>query len=306
MQELRNMAWVEKYRPNTTRKVISEHTEKILKYLEQPKSLPNFLFYSKTGGTGKTSIAKSIIKDLQCDYISLNASADRSIEGIRSTVKSFISGQSSNGMRRCVMMDEAEKLTKDAMDALKNIIEEYSSNAFFIFTTNSIEKINQPIQSRFICLEFSNINKEKIKEHLIYICKNEELEYDEKGVEKVISLYYPSIRNMISILQDTKVQGKKVTELSIVNPDDKYVELFEMIKNKQYTALKTKIIEDDVDVEYFNKWIFQYCLKGNVALKQELLLIQCCSRNVKAFSTGADKLIVFLSEAISMIQCFKE
>ena len=129
--DLKNTIWNEKYRPNTVSNVISPHTSKIKKYLKNPLSLPNFLFYSKVGGTGKSSMAKAIVNNLGCDVLTLNASADRSIENIRTRVKDFARSKSTNGVRKCVFMDEGEKLTKDAMDALKNISDEAIVIEFF-------------------------------------------------------------------------------------------------------------------------------------------------------------------------------
>ena len=98
---------------------------------------------------------------------------NRSIQNIREKVKHFARTQSSNGLKKAIVMDECEKLTKDAMDALKNMIEEYAENTFYIFTTNNLSKINQPMQSRFIIYEFAQPNKHDIYSYLENICKSE-------------------------------------------------------------------------------------------------------------------------------------
>jgi len=305
-EELRNMAWLEKYRPQHVKDVVCEHTDLILKYMNDPKECPRFLFHSRIGGSGKTSMAKAIVRDLGCDFKYFNASETRGIDDVRDDIKGFILGQSTNGMRRCVILDECEQLTSVASKALKSMIEEYSNNAFFIFTTNDINKIDGPLRNRFMEFEFSNINKDEIKQRLIYICNNENLKYDEKGIDKLISLYYPSIRRMIDILHSLYVKGVSVLENTVVNPDDKFLDLFKVIQSGKYIKIRTIIYEENIDVEYFNKIIFEFLLKGMVTLKQEIKIVQVLSRNVKAFSTGADKQIVFIASLVELIKIFQE
>lgn len=305
-KELRDASWVEKYRPQSVKEVVGEHTVKVLKYLENPKTIPNFLFHSRVGGTGKTSLMRAIVNDLGCDKLMLNASADRSIENVRGIIKNFLLGQSTNGLKRCVMMDESEKLSKDAMDAMKNLIEEYSSNAFFIFTTNNINKINQPMQSRFVCYEFSSMKKEDIHKYLKNICTQENLQFTDEGLSKLINIYYPSIRRMVSVLQDLHTQGLSVTPECIVNPDDKFKGLFELIKTKDYTKLKKVVLEDGINVEDFVDWIYRFCLKGELSLKQEVPIIQHCAVFDRDVKFGASSEIQFFNLVINVMRVFKE
>jgi DNA polymerase III delta prime subunit len=306
MEELKNASWVEKYRPKHVKDIIGQHTQKILKYLENPLAVPNFIFYSRDGGTGKTSIMRAIVNDLGCDKLMLNASADRSIDNVRGQIKNFLQGQSSKkNIKRCVMMDEAEKLSHDAMDALKNMIEEYSNNAFFIFTTNKINKINSPMRSRFVCYDFGIINKIEIKNYLQNICEKENLKYNEDGLNKLININCPSIRKMISIMQDLKTQGLELSSEFIVNPDDKFKYLFSLIQNKKYIELKKIILEKGINVEDFVDWIYRFCLRGELPLKQEIMIIQYCAVFDKDIKFGASSEIQFFSLIINLMKVFK-
>jgi len=300
--DLKNVLWTEKYRPTEVEKVISIHTNKILKYLENPSALPNFLFYSKVGGTGKTSMARAIINDLKCDCLVLNASADRSIDNVRTRVKEFARGKSTNNIRRCVFMDEGEKLTKDAMDALKNMIEEYSDNCFYIFTTNNINKINQPMQSRFNCMEFAQPDKSEIENYLVQICDNENVKYSPEGIISLVEKKYPSIRNMVKLLQDCKVQDINVSEL--VYNNDKLEELWTMIVEKKFNDLRRLIIEEGIDVEELNEYIF-YNKAPSLELAKQVKLIQLCAKNERDFNFGCDKNIIFISSIPEMIMVTK-
>lgn len=306
MKELKNLAFVEKYRPDTVSNVISIHTETIQKYLENPAGLPNLLFYSKIGGTGKSSLARAIINDLGCDVLSINASADRSIENIRTKVRDFARGQSTNGIRKCVFMDEGEKLSKDSMDALKNMIEEFSANTFYIFTTNNIEKINQPMQSRFLCLEFSRPGKNEIFKHIKNVCGLEGIENSDEGVNTLIDMYYPSIRNMLNKLQELKTTGLSVEKPNLKKDTEIYEKLWSLICAKKYSEVKKDLIENAVNVEEFNRYIFDLCITDNIDTKKQLKVLQTLSKNELAFGTTADKQIVFLASVVELIMIMKD
>ena len=307
MSELiKNKIWIEKYRPSKVEDVVSEHTIKVKNYLKNPNMIPNLLFYSRIGGTGKSSLARTIIKEHDYDNLIMNASSERSIEYIRNQVKSFLGGMSTNGLKRCVLMEEVEKLSHDSMDALKAIIEDYSSNAFFIFTTNKVEKISQPLRSRFVEYEFSRPSQSEIKNYLINICKQEELIYNDEGVSKLIVVYYPSIRRMVGLLQDLSNQGLTVIPDNITSPDDKHLEFFMLIKNKKYLDVKEKVYVQGYDIVSFTDWLFDYCMKGKLPLKQEVQIIKILAVLEDKFSRSIDEKKMFMGYLTDLIKVFNE
>lgn len=307
MTELNDIVWNIKYRPKKVMDVVSPYSERIKKYLENPESIPNFLFYSSTGGTGKSSMGLAIINELGCDKLMLNASADRSIDMIRNKVKEFARSKSTNGIKKCIYMDEGEKLTKDAMDALKNMIEEYASNTFYIFTTNNINKINQPMQSRFTAkYEFTKPDKQGIHKYLQNICEKEHLEYDENALNKLIDMHYPSIRTCVNTLQDLYVQGKSVTSENIGRSDDEYLEVFNMLKQQKFTELFNKIMVGEIDSENLNQWLFNNLLKLNIPLPKQIKLIQVLADNEYKFKIGSDAKIIMSASLPKMILLLKE
>jgi replication factor C small subunit len=104
MINIKEMIWQEKYRPVHVKDVICDFNEQILKAITNPLSMQNYIFYSRTGGTGKTSMSKAIINDLQCDYLNLNASDERSIDTIRTKVKDFMRTTSTNpNVKKCIL-----------------------------------------------------------------------------------------------------------------------------------------------------------------------------------------------------------
>jgi len=305
MEVIEEKVWQEKYRPIHVAEVISIHTEKILKQLENPKSIQNFLFHSRIGGTGKTSMAKAIIKDLGCDFKALNASKDRSIDTIRTTINDFCCSTSSNSnLKKCVWMDEGEKLTKDAMDALKNMIETYSSNAFFIFTTNNINKINQPMQSRFNVMEFGRPEKTTIGLYLHNICIKENMKYDSDAIDKLRDIHYPSIRCMVNHLQDLKLDNKDVIRENITSASKEFDLLWELIKQKKYNDVRTTIIKDSYDVLLFNKYIFEKIIDDTIPFGISAKIIKIVARNERDFGLGADKTITFVASLPEIMAVF--
>jgi replication factor C small subunit len=145
MANLGNSLLVEKYRPSNLKGYVgNEHLKEVIaKYLDQ-NDIQNFIFYGPAG-TGKTTLAKLIIKNLDCDYLYINASDERGIETIRDKVSSFASVASFKPIK-VVILDEADFLTIQAQASLRNIIETFSRTTRFIMTCNFVERIIDPLQ----------------------------------------------------------------------------------------------------------------------------------------------------------------
>jgi hypothetical protein len=303
---IKGVVWTENYRPRKVKDVVSVHTERMLKYLEDPSKFPNFLFFSRMGGTGKTSMVKAVVNDLGCDVLELNGSSLTGVDVVRFDITTFIRGQSLNGGRRCVVINEFDRMSGNASDALKDIIEEYSSNVFFLLTTNRVDKISHPLRSRFVNLEFSLPCKEGVKEYLKNICRLEGLDYSVEGLERLVGIHYPSVRNMVNCLQDLHIRGLGVEAEFLVSPSDEFLKLFTLVRVKDYVGFRKSFLERGLVAEDFVKWLFGSCMKGFFNPSQELLLVQSCARMEKGFSTGADPLIVFMSEIITVMKHWKE
>ena len=142
-----NTLLVEKYRPTVLQDYVGNEQvkETIQKYLDQ-NDIQNFIFYGPAG-TGKTTLAKLIVKNLNCDHLYINASDENGIDTIREKVKGFASAASWNGIK-VVILDEADFITINGQAALRNVIETFSRSTRFILTCNFIERIIDPIQSR--------------------------------------------------------------------------------------------------------------------------------------------------------------
>ena len=293
-----NAIFTEKYRPTKVSDMVGDFKNKILKYLQEPNSMPHFLLHSKTPGTGKTTLAKAIINEVGCDALILNSSDDRKIEVIREKVKEFsITKSSKEGLRRCVFLDEFDGMLKTSQDALRNVMETYASNVFFILTCNNINKIIDPLQSRCQVIEFSYPERKEIYEYLVKVLEQEEMQYTEEGVYEIISLNYPSIRNCIKKIQDLKIEGLTATKENVKPSNNIYEQMWKHLEEKEWDLIKKYVLESNVDPRELNDYFWNKALETN-----NIKLIQYTCRNEKDIAVGADAKIVFVSSLIDMVK----
>jgi replication factor C small subunit len=302
MSELQNKIWIEKYRPKKLEDLILRNKKDIIKFLENKDTIPNLLLVSTKPGTGKTSLANIIINITGSDSIKINASDERGIDTIRERVKTFAGAMSTNGNKRCIFMDEFEGTTRQAQDSLKSIIETYSDNAFFIFTANDSSKIIEPIRSRCVAINFELPSKEDIKERLDYICKQEELDIQEKDLDRILENSYPDIRNMINQLQLIKTSGK------IEFPEDRYIAFYKAMKQKDMTFIYAEIYSGTFQILEFTKFLFER-LFGNcekIGLEKTSKIATEIAEVEKHYNLGANLEIVFISSCLNIMRILNE
>ena len=202
--------WIEKYRSQTLEQYIGNDAIKArIADCIVNNDIPHLIF-AGSAGTGKTTLAKLIVKNIQCDYLYLNASDENGIDTIRDKVKGFASTASFQPIK-IVILDEADFLTQPAQAALRNLIEEYSAYTRFILTCNYVERLIEPLQSRCELHMLKPPTKGAVAKH---ICTNvldvEGITYDIQDVVRVINEFYPDIRSVIKVLQ-SNVRDSKLT-----------------------------------------------------------------------------------------------
>ncbi|MFW6246659.1 MAG: AAA family ATPase [bacterium] len=240
----RKLQWVEKWRPKELNDLVG-----IEKLNIDFSNLPNLLF-SSSAGTGKTTVAKIIIRKLNANALILNASDETSINVIRDKVKAFAMTKSTNGQIKIVFLDEAERLSPQAQDSLKNIIETYHGNCRFILTTNVINKITDPIISRCRHYRFGTPPKEKILERLRYISDQEGLDITDELLNIIIDRNYPDIRRCVNKLEELHILGRKIVKTDI-DKDRNFIELlFQKIFNgEKFPSIRQTILDSNLDYE---------------------------------------------------------
>ena len=195
-----NSLLVEKYRPNKLENYVGNENIKrsISKYLEQ-NDIQNLIFYGPAG-TGKTTLAKLIVQNLDCDSIYINASDERGIETIRDKVQGFASVASFKPLK-IVILDESDFLTIQAQASLRNIIETFSRTTRFILTCNYVERIIDPLQSRCQVLKIVPPTKKDVAKHLNWILQQESISHDINDLVPLVNQYYPDLRKCINTIQ---------------------------------------------------------------------------------------------------------
>ncbi len=221
--------WVEKYRPQVLEDYVGNEVikNKIADYLKQG-SIQNLLFHG-VAGTGKTTLAKLITKNLNCSVLYINASDERGIDTIRDKIIPFAFTKGFKAVK-IVILDEADYLTPQAQATLRNTIESCSKTTRFIFTCNYLERIISPLQSRCQTFEITPPSKGDVFDTLKNILSNEGIEANESIAMKVIDTHYPDIRKIINTIQGSVVDSQiKIDDTSLKNTQlgDKIVDALE-------------------------------------------------------------------------------
>ena len=207
MEKLEHTLWVEKYRPMTLDTYIgNEHLKsKVSRYLESG-DLPHLLFYGRAG-TGKTTLAKLLVNNIECDHLYINASDENSVDTVRNKVRSFASTIGFKDMK-VIILDECDYITPNAQAALRNLMETFSKHTRFILTCNYVERIVDPIQSRCQPFQIVPPSRKEVASHLYNILREEGVDFQIDDVGTLVNGGYPDIRRIINFAQRQVVNGK--------------------------------------------------------------------------------------------------
>ena len=208
--------WTEKYRPKEFSEIKGqdEIITKVKSFIEKG-NMPHLMF-AGPAGTGKSSLSLVIVKALYKEkwhdnYLELNASDERGIDVVRQKVKDFARTKSLSENFKIIFLDEADALTREAQQALRRTMENFTKTCRFILSCNYSTKIIEPIQSRCVVFRFQRLDKNSAFEILKNISEKEGLEIDEKALESLYNVSEGDCRRMINILQACS-NTKEITE----------------------------------------------------------------------------------------------
>ena len=235
--------WAEKYRPNNLDDYImsSDLKEKFQRHIQE-QTIPHLLFEGPSG-TGKSTLANILIRNIDCEVKYINASENRGIDTVRDTIMKYCT-TSSFAPFKVLVLDEFSEFTPDGQNALRSVMERYIDNVRFILTCNNVDEIIDPIRGR--CQEYSIIppTKEQTKSRMIEILKCEKIDYDEDDLDVIIRNIYPNVRKIINYLDQNSIKGSLKLEkefFKILQFEKKILDILKSSKSKDPFELTTNI-----------------------------------------------------------------
>ena len=216
--------WVEKYRPKMFDDIVLDPLNRqILKNIIETSYFPNLLFYGPPG-TGKTTTIINLVNAYQAKLnqknkelmIHLNASDERGIDIIRSQINQFVNSKTlfNQGMK-FVILDEVDYMTKNAQQALRYLLQNYSGCVRFCLICNYISRIDEGLQNEFLRLRFNQLPEKDIIKFLGVISTSENLNLSDKSLFLIQKLYKSDIRSMINFMQSN--QNIKEDAINIID-----------------------------------------------------------------------------------------
>ena len=295
---INHFIWAEKYRPIRIEDYIGNESFKTeLKRIIDMGQLPHLMLHGSSPGTGKTSSAKLIVKNIKCDYLYINCSDFNSIDDVRGRIKSFASTTGFNDIK-VVICDESDFFSINAQAALRNIIETFSLNTRFIFTCNYIEKIIPAILSRCQIFEIIPPSKKEIGIHLKNILDKENVKYTIEDLGYIVSTYYPDIRKILNFAQQSVVIGemKIYKENSVIT--DLKLNVIELIKKYNYPSTFNDIRQliADNNIKYYEE-LYQilYDKVDDYAPNNQSLIILVIAEYLHQSAMVVNKEITFMA-----------
>ena len=254
--------WVEEYRPKTIDDCILPQSLKTLFQSFIEKGEISNLLFSGTPGVGKTTVAKALCEQMNCDWIMINGSEEGGIDVLRTKIKNFASTVSLSGGKKVVILDEADYLNpQSTQPALRGFVEEFHKNCRFILTCNFKNRIIEPLHSRFSNIEFRISPKDKGKlatklfERVSYILKEQNIEYEEAVVAELIKKHFPDFRKLINELQRYSVSGTIDAGILVNVSDENLKTLVAHLKTKEFSNMRKWVVNnlDNDPVKIFRK-----------------------------------------------------
>lgn len=313
MNKIKQLLFEEKYRPFIIEDIcLPETLKKSFNLIIQKRDIPNLLLYGYTG-IGKTTTAKILVTQTNSEYLFINGSENRGIDILRTIITDFVSTVSINGLPKVVIIDEADNLSKQTLDALRGFIEEHIDNARFIFTAESIDKFPKAIIGRLKDIEFrfNDVQNKEIKklffERLVNILKKENIKYDKSQLKillEFINLNYPNLRKVLVDLQKYLLLNDNVIDIGLLKSqsDKIFNELCEYLKSKDFSKMR-HLIKNEINEDSYNYMkllydsiedvfengsipdaiivIGEFMYRDNIHRSKEINFAMCCTQLMK-------------------------
>jgi len=278
--------WVEFFRPKIFDDIVLDPLNRaILKNIIDSSYFPNLLFYGPPG-TGKTTTIINLINSYQERLnnknkdliIHLNASDERGIDIIRNQINCFVNSKPlfNTGMK-FVILDEVDYMTKNAQQALRYLLQNYSSNVRFCLICNYISKIDEGLQNEFIRLRFNQLPKSDIIKFLSHISESEKLNLSQKSLECIQKLYKSDIRSMINFMQSNQNIVNEIVVVGNIIDNDIWETLLKRLKKREnieniQNYVHSISIQFNIDKKNIIKDFLNYIIRNYPALLEKKIL----------------------------------
>lgn len=279
---MENLLWCETYRPQTIQDcILPERLKKPFQEYVNQKTIPNLLL-SGGPGVGKTTVAKAMCNEVGCDFLVINGSDESGIDTFRVKIKNYASSMSLSGGRKVIIIDEADYLNPNSTQpALRNAIEEFSSNCSFIFTCNYKSRIIEPLHSRCAVVDFTlrpNEKADMAKQffgRIKSILQSEKVDYDDKVIAELVKKYFPDFRRIINELQRYAQFGKIDTGILTQIANVSIAEIVKYIREKDFASIRKWVASGDYDNNAVFRQIYDalYDIMKPASIPQAVLIL---------------------------------
>jgi replication factor C small subunit len=298
--------WTEKYRPKDFSEMHGkEHVIPRIQAFVEQKNMPHLLF-AGPAGTGKTTLSIIVAMKLfgpgwRDNLLELNASDERGIDVIRIKVKDFARTKAIGDVPfKIIYLDECDALTKEAQQALRRTMENYTKTCRFILSCNYSSKIIEPIQSRCAIFRFRNLSKENIFDIITKIAKKEGLKVDEKAKEALYIVSGGDCRKLENIMQSCAAISKAITEdvvhsMSSMAKPKEIGEVLEMALKNQFTKAREGLLNVMLNYGLAGLDLIKQIQKETLTLqideRKKMQIIEKCGEIEFRMVEGADEFI---------------
>ncbi len=278
----------------------NEHLkEKVKVYLES-EDVPHLLLFGKAG-TGKTTLAKIVVNNIDCDYMYINASDENKVDDVRNKIKTFASSVGFKSLK-VIILDECDYLTPNAQAALRNLMETFSKHCRFILTCNYVERIIDPIQSRCQSYKVVPPSKKEVAQQMVNILTQENCQFELDDIALIVNAGYPDIRRVINSAQRQIVDGKLKIDTTSVIQNNYKLQLLEMLSNGSKLNDIRQLIADNSISDYSELYRLLYDEVDNYGNGKQAECIMNIAEAQYQDVHVVDKEINFMSLIIRLIR----
>ncbi len=254
---MNDILWVEKYRPKMVENcVLPDNTQKVFTDIVEKGEIPNLLL-TGSPGIGKTTIAKALCNQLECDWLMINGSDEgRMIDTLRTTITNFASTVSLSGGKKVLIIDEADYMNPESVQpAMRGSIEQFAQNCRFIFTCNFKNRIIPALHSRCSVVDFKIKKDDKplLAQKFLKIASGildkEAVKYKPDVIAQLIMKHFPDFRRVLNELQKHAVGGMIDENILTQASEENLKELFVALKKKDFTSMR-KWVAENIDNDH--------------------------------------------------------